>query len=444
MRSSTKSSTAKRSPSVQFIERFLSREGSRSKLTGLLLGQLDANNRIGTTFGHEQSEAFCAEYASRLKEHLPAKAPFIRLSDRRFAILVRADAVSEIVDMASDLAEKRQPQLTVNDDKLVVDVTIGIAVYPDHADDATSLFRRAGLALSEARANELSHEVYRPDATSQQAALWKFESELEQAIEDRKLEVYYQPRFDLSKRRVSGCEALVRWRAKSGNMISPDSFIPVAERTGCMPQLTYLVFDKVAGHMASWDKVAEAFSVSINISPQVLEHAEFFPRLDKLKVDSLKYGFRLILELTEDSLVKGGNTLSDKLMQIRESGVELAIDDFGKGYSSLTYLKDIPATEVKIDKRFIGTIATDDKDQHIVKAVVSLANAFGMRVVAEGVDNDESLDVVRLLGCESAQGFHIARPMRGDLLLDWLAAYSPESLEGTLDFEEGPLLTLEA
>jgi len=135
----------------------------------------------------------------------------------------------------------------------------------------------------------------------------------------------------------------------------------------------------------------------------------------------------LTLELTEDSLVEGGDVLPERLQGVRDRGIGLAIDDFGKGYSSLTYLKDIPANEVKVDRRFVSTISTDAKDRHIVKAIVDLASAFGMQVVAEGVDSDESLRIVRKLGCQLAQGFFIARPMRSDLLLSWITSYSPDT-----------------
>ena len=165
------------------------------------------------------------------------------------------------------------------------------------------------------------------------------------------------------------------------------------------------------------------FSVAVNVSPQMLTHAEFLPRVKALKaaLDAHKMG--LTIELTEDSLVQGDASSLASIERLRKLGVDLAIDDFGKGYSSLTYLKQMPATEIKIDKRFIGTIAVDETDKQIVKTVIALAHALGMRVVAEGVDSAEGLAAVAELGCEMAQGFFIGRPMRGDLVPEWIDHY---------------------
>jgi len=165
------------------------------------------------------------------------------------------------------------------------------------------------------------------------------------------------------------------------------------------------------------------FSIAVNVSPQVLADREFVTRLKLLKAALAEWGFGLTIELTEDSLVQSDDSSLASIERVRKLGIELAIDDFGKGYSSLSYLKQIPATEIKIDKRFIGTIAIDEKDQQIVKTVIALAHALGMRVVAEGVDSVEGLAVVSDLGCEMAQGFFIGRPMRGDLVPEWLDHY---------------------
>jgi EAL domain-containing protein (putative c-di-GMP-specific phosphodiesterase class I)/GGDEF domain-containing protein len=411
-----------RSASIRFIAQYL-KQGQQGRLAGLLLGQLDAFNRITTTFGHDQCEQFCASYAERLREILPPKTPIIRLSERRFAVLLDVDSMSAVMDAAIGLTEDNPPQLTVAADTFIVDLTLGVAVYPSHADDAATLFRRAELALKEARENELSFDIYRPDATQQQAALWKFETELQQAVQQNQLEVYFQPKVDIDGGRVCGVEALVRWRTQSGRFVPASDFVPLAERSGSIVPMTWLVFDKIASRLADWKDLPRPFSVAVNVSPQVLVEGDFLTRLRTLKTKLDAYGFGLTIELTEDSLVQSDDSSLACLEKVRKIGVELAIDDFGKGYSSLSYLKQIPATEIKIDKRFIGTIAIDDKDREIVKTVIALAHALGMRVVAEGVDSAEGLAVVSDIGCEMAQGFFIGRPMRGDLVPEWLDHY---------------------
>ncbi len=408
--------------SISFIEQFL-RQGQQGRLAALLVGRLDAFNRIATTFGRDRCEEFCAEHADRLREILPPRTPIIRLSERRFAVLLDCDSMSSILDYAVALTEDHPPEIAIGDDKLFVDVTLGIAVYPSHADDAETLFRRAELAQKEAREKELAFDIYRPDATQQQQALWKFESDLQGAVQRRELEVYFQPKVDIETRRVCGVEALVRWRSTTGAFIPASEFIPMAERTGSIVPITWLVFDQVGERVAEWDSLQKPFSVAVNVSPPILVHPEFSTRIKALKAALDERGFGLTIEITEDSLVQGDESALAGIERLRKLGVDFALDDFGKGYSSLGYLKELPATEIKIDKRFIGNLAVDTTDRQIVKTIVALAHALDMRVVAEGIDNAEALGVVAELGCEMAQGFFIARPMRGDLVPSWVDRY---------------------
>jgi EAL domain-containing protein (putative c-di-GMP-specific phosphodiesterase class I)/DNA-binding MarR family transcriptional regulator len=348
------------------------------------------------------------------------------------------DSMSAVMDFATLLTEDNPPQLTVGGDHFLVDLTLGIAVYPSHADDAASLLRRAELALKEAREKELAYDIYRPDATQQQAALWKFESELQSAVQRGALEVYFQPKIEMTTRHVCGVEALVRWRMESGNFVAASDFIPLAETTGIIVPLTWLVFDRIVERVVDWDAIPRPFSMAVNVSPQLLSHAEFTPRVKALKdaLDARKLG--LTIELTEDSLVQSDESSLASIERLRKLGIDLAIDDFGKGYSSLTYLKQIPAAEIKIDKRFIGTIAIDQTDREIVKTVIALAHALGMRVVAEGVDSHEGMTAVAELNCEMAQGYFIGRPMRGDLVPDWIDHYFATSTTRRTAVREWP------
>lgn len=412
------------SPSIRFIGQYLA--ARKGGLTGLLLGQLDAFNRIATTFGHDQSSDFCTQYMDKLRQSFPPGTPVIRLAGRRFAVVFSPDSMAGIIDVAAEITEDNQPEFEVGDDHFLVDVTLGVAVHPTHADDAVSLFRRAELALQGAMKRELAYDIYRPDQTRQQATLWKLESDLDKAIQERRLEVYFQPKVDIHSGRVDGVEALVRWRTDSGSFIPPEDFVPLAETSGKICALTWLVFDTVRETVQSWARFDEPFSIAINVAPPVLEHDEFHSRLLELQESMAAHNATVTLELTEDSLLQGERELC-ALSDLRQLGVGFAIDDFGKGYSSLTYLKELPATEIKIDKQFIGTISHDETDRQIVKSVIDLAHALDMKVVAEGVDSEDNLAVVSELGCEMAQGFYIARPMRGEAVQDWMASYTASS-----------------
>jgi EAL domain-containing protein (putative c-di-GMP-specific phosphodiesterase class I) len=206
--------------------------------------------------------------------------------------------------------------------------------------------------------------------------------------------------------------------------VPASDFIPLAESNGAIVPLTWLVFDRIVEQLTKWGAIETPFSVAVNVSPQILTHAEFLPRVKTLKAALDEHKMNLTIELTEDSLVQGDASSLASIERLRKLGVDLAIDDFGKGYSSLTYLKQIPAAEIKIDKRFIGTVAVDETDRQIVKTVIALAHALGMRVVAEGVDSAEAIAAIAELKCEMAQGFFIGRPMRGDLVVDWIEQYA--------------------
>lgn len=412
--------------SIQFIADYLKRK-SPHKLTGLLLAQLDAFNRIGATFGNDRSSQFCDNYAQQLRAMMPPNTPVIRLAQRRLAILLSLDSMTTIIDIASHLAEEQPPQFQDAEGTLFVDLTLGVAMHPTHANSAESLYRRAELALNEASAKDLNFEIYRPEATQRQVTLWKFQSDLERAIKSGGIEIYLQPKVRISDGEMTGAEALVRWRQESGRLILPGEFIPLAERSGSIVPLTWLIFDKVAELFSSWPVFEQEFKIAINISARVLDHTDFGQRLSSLAEILSNRGVGLILELTEESLISDDGSSIARLNRVRNAGVELSIDDFGKGYSSLSYLKDIPASEIKIDRSFVANAPVDEKDRHIIKVATELAHAFGMRVVGEGVDCIEAMQTLEELGCEIAQGFYIARPMRAELLLEWARAYSSTS-----------------
>ena len=419
------------SPSIRFIEQFVSQRAPNC-LTGLLLGQLDSFNRISTTFGEEKASGFCAEYVEKLRELFPPATPIIRLSGRRFVVLSSPGSMSAVMDAAACITEESQPQIQVGDDSFFVDVTVGIAVHPTHAVDAPTLFRRAELALQSARDKEIAYDIYTTDATRQLATLWKMESNLTAAIRRGELEVYYQPKVDLGAGKVDSLEALVRWRGPDGGFIPADNFVPLAESSGQIVPMTWLVFDRILDAAEHWKYFDEPLGMSVNVAPQLIGLTEFYTRLGALKNALKDHNIDLTVELTEDGLLSIDSAALASLLRIRKLGVGLSIDDFGKGHSSLSYLKQIPANEIKIDKRFIDSIATDRADQQIVKAVIELSHALDMSVVAEGVDSRENFSVITELGCDMAQGFFVARPMRSDLVLEWVACYSDSAiLRGT-------------
>ena len=398
-----------------------------------MLIQVDLHNRIATSFGREYTREFCRGYVKKLRNFLPDEAIVLRLSGRRIAIAIARDSVSEIIDSATSIVDRVEPRIQLGDDKFTVDISMGTAMYPTHAEDGESLVRRTELTLQHAVDAGLTFEIYETGASGFQKALWKFETELKEAIRDGLLEVHYQPQYSLAERRVTGAEALVRWRNAAGDLIPASEFVPAAERSGAITQLTWLVFDEVAKAASQLEVAPRPFTISINVPAQVLAEAEFFERLAKTRSELLKHHLSLVVELTEDSLMQTDRASLDVLGKIRSTGVGLAIDDFGKGYSSLNYLRQIPATELKVDREFVRAIAIDQKDRHIVKTAIELATAFGMQSTAEGVDSLEVLDQLAELNCSIVQGF-FHRPANGDgrTAIDGFAAIRLRRLERSI------------
>jgi EAL domain-containing protein (putative c-di-GMP-specific phosphodiesterase class I)/GGDEF domain-containing protein len=414
-----------------FLDRFLARLPA-GHVVGLYLIQADQNNRIGTSFDRKYARSFCDQYVDRLRGLLPKGTVIVRLHERRFAVACVRASVPEAVEIGQSLIDRDEPRMKIGSEKFAIDLTMGIALYPTHADDGGSLIRRAELALKLAKESGLRFELYEPDASSHQRALWKFETELKQAIQRGLLEVHYQPKYHIEQHRIYGAEALVRWRNESGQLVPASAFIDAAENSGVIVPLTWVVFDEIMKSAASFEGVEKPFMLSVNIAPDVLSDREFFARLTTLKVELLRYDTRLTVELTESGLMSNEIVSLEALERIRALGVGLAIDDFGKGYSSLNYLRRIPATELKIDKDFVGSVALDPKNRQIVKTAIELAAAFEMQSVAEGVDSEEGLAALAALDCVGAQGYLISRPMPIETLCEWLRTKKLDFLQRAL------------
>lgn len=415
----------------ELMQRFINRV-KPGQVAGLLLMHVDLHNRIATSFGREYTGKFCRAYVEKLRKFLPEGTIIMRLTGRRIAIAVVTDSVSEVIDTAGSIVERVEPKIQLGDDRFTVDISVGVVMYPTHAEDGESLVRRAELTVQHAIDSGLTLEIYETGASGFQKALWKFETELKEAIHAGLLEVHYQPQYSLAERRVLGAEALVRWRNQSGDLIPASEFVPAAERSGAITPLTWLVLDEVAKVGSKLEVAPRPFSISINVPAGVLIESEFFERLGRTRVELLRHQITLIIELTEDSLMQTDAVSLEVLEKIRHSGVGLAIDDFGKGYSSLNYLRQIPATELKVDREFVRAIAVDEKDKHIVKTAVELASAFDMQSTAEGVDSLEVLDKLAELHCDVVQGFFVGRPMSAEALDRWFRSTALSRLERSI------------
>ncbi|MGD2167355.1 MAG: EAL domain-containing protein, partial [Gammaproteobacteria bacterium] len=221
------------------VDRFVQRM-EPGRVAGLMLIRVDLHDRIATSFGREYTREFCRAYVAKLRKYLPEGAIVLRLTGRRIAIAIARESVSEIIDVATSVVDRVEPRIQLGADKFTVDISMGVAMYPTHAEDGVSLVRRCELTLQHAVDSGLTFEIYETGASGFQKALWKFETELKEAIRDGLLEVHLQPQYSLAERRVIGAEALVRWRNQSGDLIAASEFVPAADRSGAITPLTWL------------------------------------------------------------------------------------------------------------------------------------------------------------------------------------------------------------
>lgn len=387
----------------------------------LLVLDLDRFKEINDTLGHKVGDLVLVEVASRLSEPLRETDTIARLGGDEFAIVLpsipdRAHAEQVTQRLADSL---RRP-IRVSGLDLEVGVSIGIAIYPDHAEEANKLFQCADIAMYQAK-QSLSHtEFYDEVADRNSLRHLTMSGELRLAIERDDLKLAYQPQIDLATRRITGIEALMRWNHADMGPIPPDEFVIQAERTGLIQSLTFWSIETGLSDLARLRASNAEIDIAINLSARMLHDQTLSNYIEhQLKRFDLPPS-AVTLEITESALMANPDTAMALLQQMSAMGLQFSIDDFGTGYSSLAYLKRLSVHELKIDKSFVLNMIEDAADAAIVRSTVDLAHHLGLRVVAEGIESEGHIDMLRSLHCDIGQGFHIARPMMLNDLVDWL------------------------
>ena len=301
-----------------------------------------------------------------------------------------------------------------------ISASIGIAIFPDHASDAQALQLKAEIALTEARHNIQSYTVYSPEAKPNQLTRWDIEAELQQAIDRNDFELYFQPQIRLDNGKLFGAEALIRWRNGDRGFVRPDIFIPIAEQSGQIYEITKWTINAAMWLMKDWPRLPVPLKVAVNLSTKMLDEPGLLETVENaLSIHGIA-SERLTLEITESALVEDYSASLQTLDELNSLGVNISIDDFGTGYSSMAYFKNIPARELKIDRSFVRYMLENRMDQHIVKTVIKMAQGFDLEVVAEGIEDEATYQALKDLGCDLAQGYHLAKPMPQQAFIDWV------------------------
>jgi EAL domain-containing protein (putative c-di-GMP-specific phosphodiesterase class I) len=309
-------------------------------------------------------------------------------------------------------------------DRLEVTVTaaIGLALAPDHGDDASVLLKRADGAMYRAKSSTRRLRLYEPELDTIDPRRLTLVSEFRTALQTGGIEVHVQPQARLASGAVVGVEALARWHHPEFGWVPPDQFIPVAERSGLIRALTTHVLDSSLAAWTNWRAAGHDIGVAVNLSTRSLQDTDLVDELARLLERHGVPPGRLTLEVTESSVMADPARATAVMHGLRDLGVRLSVDDFGTGYSSLSYLKRLPVHEVKIDRSFVTELQEGHEDAAIVRAIIDLGRHLGLEVVAEGVEDQACWDLLGSMGCHLVQGWHLARPMPTGELAAWLTA----------------------
>ena len=393
-------------------------ESGNSEL-GLLLIDLDRFKDINDALGHDKGDYLLKELALLLQQYVYPNDTFARLGGDEFAMILPDSNKKAIIDRANALLKALEKPFVINDSTITVGASIGITVYPEHGDNVTDILSRADSAMYSAKKSKQGVMYYQPADDHSPLGYLTMVTELRKALSNGEFELFYQPQIDLKTNEIIAVEALGRWVHSRYGLVNPDVYINELEQIGLIEKYTTWVIETALKKATTLKNNNHELKVSINISVTDLLNPEFNTRLDAL-VGSREYGELLIFEITENLFLSEYDHLSEVLEYIRYLGITLSIDDFGTGYSSLSRLKKLPVSELKIDQSFIKDMEKSPHDEVIVHSTIELAHNLGMSVVAEGVESLDTLNRLSLLGCDTAQGYVISRPLLFEQLRELL------------------------
>ncbi len=391
----------------------------------LLLVDLDGFKELNDTLGHHAGDQVLLQVGPRLTAALPEHEALARLGGDEFAVVLAPG--DEALASAAGLRLRRalEPSFDVEGIAVHVTASVGIALFPEHTSSAAGLLQRADVAMYEAKRVRSGHEVYLPERDRHSRDRLALIGELHDAIDAGRLSLHHQPKVSVASERVTGVEALVRWDHHQHGMLSPASFLPLIEHSGLTRALTAFVLDRALAEIGPVTHHGEPLTVAVNLGPADLLDYSLPPDVARALDRHAFPAERLTLEVSEEMVMADPERTLGVLADLRKLGLQVALDDFGAGRSSLTHLKQLRVDELKIDRSFL-LAPLGEEDAAIVASTITLAHRLGLRVVAEGVATPEAWDLLVTCACDEGQGFLMARPMPVARLLDWLATRERE------------------
>jgi len=400
------------------------RDARRERVPGaVLLIDLDHFKEVNDTLGHKKGDVLLTEIGNRLRGALRESDTIARLGGDEFGVLLpRLNSSAGAAEAAQKIRAALEPDFVIDDLPVRVDASVGIALYPAHGENVDILLQHADVAMYEAKRTHSGIEHYSVEHDPYNPVRLAMVGELRRGLAQNEVLLHYQPKVDLEAGKVVGAEALVRWQHPTRGLIAPNEFVPMAERTGLIRPLSRYVLNTAIAQCQEWRAAGLGLRVSVNLSARNL----LDPTLpDDVKRLLSKWGVPascLELEITESTIMVDPNRALEVLRRLHGMDIALSIDDFGTGYSSLAYLKELPVNELKIDRTFVMAMTSNRGDAFIVRSTIDLAHNLSLQVVAEGVEDAETMSELAELGCDIAQGFHLSRPLPANEFSEWLAA----------------------
>lgn len=398
---------------------------SPGEVVAIMQFDIDSLRDVNETLGHEAGNRLLIEIGRRLRDKAPSGALVARLDGDEFALVMRVQGADAATAAALDLRLALAEPVTIDKLSLDVSTAVGIALFPDHGTDAETLLQRADVANQVAKNNPRAIQLYQP--TMEQRSLHRLSlvSELRHAIDDDALTVYYQPKVKLASKELVGMECLVRWEHPDHGVVSPEDFAPIAEHAGLAGLMARHVLKTSLAQCRRWREQGNMLGVSVNLSPRNLLDPHLPNQIRAMLAEAGVPADQLTLEFAESAFAAEIDTRSERplraLRELHDIGVRIAIDDFGAGHSTLSYLQKLPVHEVKIDRSLIAEMTSDPGDLGVVRTVTDLGHRFGLVVVAEGVENELTLTMLEQTGCDIVQGFLFSRPLPADRIDEWMA-----------------------
>lgn len=414
--------TATALPNLAAARRYMRRQlwgsriGNDDRDVVVTLLSVDNYPQLLSTFGHGGADRVIAKLAEELRQSLPAGTYVGRTSADRFLLIERTPRGQIAADHTRRLEHLQRKTLTVDSIPVFVEMSAGITQRPVAEADSDIMLAEAELAVARTREQGSMVASYEPQEDEGRRRGVRLLGEFERALAEQQLVLHYQPKLDLRQGRFSGVEALVRWEHPERGQVPPGQFIPQVEQTRMVDALTRYVLKRAVEQIVAWRKDGYSPKVAVNISPRNLTSDELLKHLRRLLEAGHVPASDIELELTEGALMHAGESRLALLGELRRAGVTVAVDDFGTGYASLAYLRELPVDVLKLDRSFLRFRDGGQRDELLVRRIIQLAGDLGLETVAEGVEDATTLRLLQRLGCGQAQGFYIAKPMPAERL----------------------------